>query len=794
MLFNSVIFLALVIVTFAVYYLPLMRRWQVQVLIAASFIFYSYEQPVLLLLLLASIAINVVTSYYVAVDRPSRQRLWAVLGVGLNLGLLLFFKYGPLFAKTFFGGATTDLGRFLITIPLPIGISFFTFQGISLVVEVFRDRHSPSAKRTEAHHQVVPRSFMEHLRNTALFKSFFPYLVAGPIVKAHEFYPQIKMKNFGAIEWEKAFRALVIGYFLKMVVADNLKDSTFWLEYPYFRNDSTFVLVALVFGYSMQIFADFAGYSLIAIGLGHLFGYTLPINFNFPYTSRSFSEFWRRWHISLSTWLREYLYYPLGGNRRGKVRTYVNLFIVMFLGGLWHGAAWSYAIWGTFHGCALAAERLVKDKVRVPNHRILNILRVLVVFSFVTFAWLLFKLPRFDQVVMYVLSFGENLQLPTRTLLVAAIVTYAIPVICYYAWHFARERAPQLKRYEFLILGGTGGGNRGEQRIGSAIYLFSILKRPSVILMSLLTAAVILVAYHFALPHIPHKFFAINGQQRGNYFRAQQFLYDVPPGTNVIIGSSMSLELNEATLGPRYFKLTFPGNSIFTALEIISRADRHPPLLLIEANSVEGEPDGKFVGDLFKPWLEVPRQFSRIFREEGRPTNFVVAIVDAVVRRVDKGINRLLGIKQGAAAAQPGQVDPAVQAQLMRGNKEGFERAVAEDVLEKQANRLGAYVDRLASQGCMCVFYEMPIDSTLTGLPVPKANRRALQARFPRDKYHWITFSQDHSYETVDGIHLSQQEADRVTEALVRQVDRITEEKSRTASDSHAGDPGAGKF
>jgi alginate O-acetyltransferase complex protein AlgI len=449
--FNSVIFVGLVCATFVLYYLPVFRNWQILILIAASFVFYSYEQPVLLLLLLVSIAINVVTSYLVAVDKPSRQRLWAVLGVALNLSLLLFFKYGPLFAKSFFGGGTTDLGRFLIAIPLPIGISFFTFQGISLVVEVFRDRHSP--KSGQAHHQVVPRNLIEHLRNTALFKSFFPYLVAGPIVKAHEFYPQIGVKLFNNIQWERAFRALVIGYFLKMVVADNLKDATFWLEYPYFQSEPSITLVILVFGYSMQIFADFAGYSLIAIGLGHLFGYSLPINFNFPYISRSFSEFWRRWHISLSTWLREYLYYPLGGNRRGKGRTYLNLFIVMFLGGLWHGAAWSYAIWGTFHGCALAAERLVKDKIRIPENRAFNIIRAGIVFSFVTFAWLLFKLPKFDQVLEYVLSFFRNFHIPVRDLLIAAVLTYSIPVISYYAWHFAREKRPQLKRYEFLILG-----------------------------------------------------------------------------------------------------------------------------------------------------------------------------------------------------------------------------------------------------------------------------------------------------------------------------------------------------
>ena len=344
-------------------------------------------------------------------------------------------------------------------IPLPIGISFFTFQGISLVVEVFREEHSPQNRKSRSLARVVPHSFLEHLRNTALFKSFFPYLIAGPIVKAHEFYPQIRTKKFREIDWNAIFRALTVGYFLKLVVADNIKDATFWLEHPFFLNDSTFTLLALLFGYSMQIFADFAGYSLIAIGLGHLFGYKLPTNFNFPYLARSFSDFWKRWHISLSTWLREYLYIPLGGNRRGPIRTYFNLLVVMFLGGLWHGAAWSYAIWGTFHGLALATERLLKNRIRLPRNRLVETLRILVVFSFVTLAWLLFKLPRFEHVISYVRALTTNHFFPTRYLIVACIATYAAPVVGYYVWHLLRQYRPaQSQRYEFLVFGALLAG------------------------------------------------------------------------------------------------------------------------------------------------------------------------------------------------------------------------------------------------------------------------------------------------------------------------------------------------
>jgi alginate O-acetyltransferase complex protein AlgI len=210
-------------------------------------------------------------------------------------------------------------------------------------------------------------------------------------------------------------------------------------------------LVVLLFGYSMQIFADFAGYSLIAIGLAALFGYKLPQNFNYPYLSRSFTEFWQRWHISLSTWLREYLYIPLGGNRKGSVRTYVNLFIVMFLGGLWHGAAWSYAVWGSFHGLALAAERFGKNWIRFPKHPLISIIQGCIVFSFVTIAWLLFKLPKFEHVLGYLNAMARSTA-PNNYWMVGHVLTYSAPVALYYGWHLLKHRFPKVDHGEFIIL------------------------------------------------------------------------------------------------------------------------------------------------------------------------------------------------------------------------------------------------------------------------------------------------------------------------------------------------------
>ncbi len=316
MLFNSSVFLLLLAVTFFFYYQKWLLKYQVLILIFSSLIFYAYNNPALLILLLFSAGINVTSSYYVAYGNPANRKVIATAGVVFNLLVLAFFKYSPLMARSLFA-ANSSIGEFLLTIPLPIGISFYTFEGISLLVDVYKEKRGENESLANI-------SFKEHAQRTLFFISFFPHLVSGPILKAHDFLPQIKTKLFKDIDWAKCFKQLVLGYFLKMVVADNLKDYTFNIAFPYFEAYSAITLLTLLVGYSCQIFADFAGYSLIAIGLAQLFGYSLINNFNFPYISSSFQEFWKRWHISLSSFLMEYLYFPLGGNRKGKFRTYLN--------------------------------------------------------------------------------------------------------------------------------------------------------------------------------------------------------------------------------------------------------------------------------------------------------------------------------------------------------------------------------------------------------------------------------------------------------------------------------------
>lgn len=470
MLFNSWPYVILVVALLPIYYHLRSGSWQVALLILGSFVFYAYGQPLLLLLLVASASINAVTSYLVdrvSGEAPSHSSLatdskknqscnlsglksplssfnsplfWAILGVAANLVVLGFFKYAGLFAATVadWFGQGVQPGYWLVMLPLPVGISFYTFQGVSLVVDVYRYGHQ---RNRAVFGMTQGAGFRQHYFRTVFFVCFFPQLVAGPIVKAHDFFPQIGRKQFAALRWESALRCLILGYFLKMGVADNLQAQTFWIEYPYFLKFSSVELLALLFGFSMQIFADFAGYSLIAIGTALLFGYRLPVNFNFPYIARSFSEFWRRWHISLSSWLKEYLYFALGGNRKGAGRTYLNLFLVMFLGGLWHGAAWSYAVWGTCHGLALACERPFRGwQKRHEGHWFYDTAAMAFVFAFVTLAWLLFQLPDFGDAVRYLQAIGENTARYIRLDRLLILGIYCLPVVLYHLHGYMRER------------------------------------------------------------------------------------------------------------------------------------------------------------------------------------------------------------------------------------------------------------------------------------------------------------------------------------------------------------------
>ena len=444
--FVSLPFLAGVPVALIVYYLLSTARLQVPFMIGTSLVIFWFAAGGQVLLVCFAALVTALASLAAVQTQPSRRRLGLSIGVALNLALLVFFKYKRLLLpealyRELFGDSPAMSA--LYDYALPVGISFYVFHGISLIVDSYRDR---AVIDTAAQ---AP-SLLAHLVKTWNYITFFPQIVAGPIVKGKAFYGQIRRKRFADVRWWDATTALSQGYFLKEVVANNLNQSTaamtdsmLWAAKP------SVELVAMLVGYSAQIFADFAGYSLIAIGLGRLFGYELPINFHRPYFAGSFTTFWRRWHISLSSWLRDYLYIPLGGNRRGPLRTYLNLAIVMFLGGLWHGPEWKYAFWGLAHGLALSGERLGRELVERRGWSLgplaaqaVHPLRVIVVFAYVTIAWLLFRMPSVTDVTSFlgaIIHWHGSRQLYTAANLRILWVLSAL-VLVHHTLSYLRER------------------------------------------------------------------------------------------------------------------------------------------------------------------------------------------------------------------------------------------------------------------------------------------------------------------------------------------------------------------
>lgn len=438
MLFNSWAFLTFLIVVFALFYTPGLSRFQTGVLVLGSLFFYAWESPWLLTLLALSILANSLLSFALLREGLVRHLAVVTAGVILNVCVLAFFKYAAFLYSFLHAGRTDDaVLKFLLLMPLPIGISFYTFEGISLIVDIYRGRAGgPPIQKT---------AFHRHLLHTSLFVSFFPHLVSGPILEAKDFYPQIGRKFFSDIPWELIFKEVLTGFFLKMVVADNLKDLTFYMESPQFGQQPGKHLVALLIAFSVQIFSDFAGYSLIAVGLARLFGYRIPDNFRFPYLAVSLRDFWTRWHISLSQWLRNYLYIPLGGNRKGPFRTYFNLLLVMLIGGLWHGAAESFLLWGLYHGLGLAVERIFADRIRRPLDGAGFLLpRVVLVFGFVTGGWLLFKLPSLPDVGAYLHAIVANWSKTCRPEFLSQVGIFCAPVAFYHLWHRFGGKLPEV--------------------------------------------------------------------------------------------------------------------------------------------------------------------------------------------------------------------------------------------------------------------------------------------------------------------------------------------------------------
>ncbi len=389
MLFNTIDFVIFFIFVVSVLAIIKKRKFQHLFLLAASYFFFYYSSNYYITLLL----FTTFWDFYLGnliwkTTNLKNKKILLTMSIAGNLSLLGFFKYAD-FTITQFNlfGSYFDLSTQIphLNLILPIGISFYTFHSIGYIIDIYRGKITPASS----------------LREYAIFITFFPQLVAGPILRASNFLPQLREK----VQQKAATRIRLIiidnanlklgitimafGFFKKMFVADNVSPMVNEIfSYPFGLESFTIILGAIGFG--IQIYCDFSGYSDIAIGAALILGFKLPVNFNKPYFATSPSDFWRRWHIALSSWLRDYLYIPLGGNRKSKPRLYLNLFITMFLGGLWHGASWNFVLWGALHGAYLAGHKLILDKFPFLNNGHFFNKKIGVFFSIIITQYLVF--------------------------------------------------------------------------------------------------------------------------------------------------------------------------------------------------------------------------------------------------------------------------------------------------------------------------------------------------------------------------------------------------------------------
>lgn len=397
MLFNSYIFLVFLVIVLPIFYLLPKKIYKNLFLLVASYFFYGYWDWRFCFLL----AISTVVDFFIGLimertENQTKRKVLLLISMCVNLGILGFFKYFNFFIDSFSAMAGIfglNLDYLHLNIILPVGISFYTFQTMSYTIDIYR-------KKLKATHNFI---------DFALFVSFFPQLVAGPIERAAHLLPQLTVKlKPSRDQVKKGIVLIVTGMFKKVMIGDTagrLVDHILSQQEYYV---SVELLCALVL-FSLQIYADFSGYSSIARGTSKLLGIELMKNFEQPYLSSNITEFWRRWHISLSSWLKDYLYISLGGNRLGKIRTYINLFATMLLGGLWHGASWNFVIWGGLHGLYLAVHKIILGKKKIKGEYnytgvmslITYVLKVLMTYILVLFTWLFFRLKTFNDVVYF---------------------------------------------------------------------------------------------------------------------------------------------------------------------------------------------------------------------------------------------------------------------------------------------------------------------------------------------------------------------------------------------------------
>ena len=387
MVFNSLTFVAFFAIVLALHAMPFGWTTKKINLLIASYIFYAAWNPPFVILLW----ISTVVDWYAAqglvhAKKQASRRAWMLLSVVANLGMLSYFKYGGFLLANFtelMAGLGFTYKPPAFDIVLPVGISFYTFATMSYTLDVFLRRAAPA------------RNFLDY----ALFVTFFPHLVAGPIMRPTELVPQFaEPRRATSAQLRFGLALMTLGLFQKIVLADSFLSHPAELVYDGDKIPGVLDAWMGTLAFSGQIFCDFAGYSTTAIGAALCLGFAMPDNFRFPYAAIGFSDFWRRWHITLSSWLRDYLYIPLGGNRHGAFRTYLALMGTMLLGGLWHGANWTFVVWGGLHGLYLSAERMLRTRFAGyrPNTATLIALGLLT-YALVNVAWVFFRAKTFDK-------------------------------------------------------------------------------------------------------------------------------------------------------------------------------------------------------------------------------------------------------------------------------------------------------------------------------------------------------------------------------------------------------------
>jgi alginate O-acetyltransferase complex protein AlgI len=446
MLFNSFIFFAFLAIVLALYR-RLEHRGQNRMLLVASYVFYGYWDWRFLSL----IFISTVVDYFAAIaiessGDPKRRKLLLLCSLATNLGFLGVFKY-----YGFFAVEAVDLLNsigFAATLPslqivLPVGISFYTFQTMSYTIDVHRGDNKAT------------RDFL----NFALFVCFFPQLVAGPVERSQRLMPQIlKPRPRHPDHFREGLYHIVIGLFKKVIIADNMAQiANAVFATPTTQLTGPECLIG-VYAFAFQIYGDFSGYSSIAQGIARWMGFDLMTNFRMPYFAITPSDFWRRWHISLSQWLRDYLYVSLGGNRGGRLATYRNLLLTMVLGGLWHGAGWTFLAWGAFHGLLLCGYRVFEQRAKStatqPAGRMQHGIAWLLMFHFVCIGWLFFRADSIGQAGAMLIMMATNFSVTSLTLsAMAMIVFFAGPIMLFEFWLERRGHLLSLLKVHWLPRG-----------------------------------------------------------------------------------------------------------------------------------------------------------------------------------------------------------------------------------------------------------------------------------------------------------------------------------------------------